>query len=105
MSDSETEHIIRLQKALAEKLRELGFTVAPHAREVPAHLAEIIARSRTLEEHALPLFLALRPGQERSSAELMVGIKTHLDAIQDAITDVQPALVALADFLLRKSAE
>lgn len=101
MSDSETEHIIRLQNALAEKLQELGFAESPDAREIPAHLAEVVARSRTLEEHALPLFLSLRVEQQRPTAELVVGIKAQLDAIQDAITDVQPALVALADFLLR----
>jgi hypothetical protein len=104
MGDSETEHVIALQKALAEKLNTLGFGGDPHSKEIVSHLAEIVARSRTLDDHAFPLLLSLDPERRRSTAELVLGIKAHLDAIQDAITDVQPALVALTDFLLREPA-
>lgn len=104
MTDSETRHIVQLQSQLSAKLERLGFSGNSHAKEIVHHLAEIVARSRTLTDHALPLFLSLEAEHQRSMAELVVGIKSHLDAIQDSITDVQPGLLALTDFLLRDSA-
>jgi hypothetical protein len=103
MSDSETRDVVELQTRLSEKLRTLGFSDEPHASEVAHHLAEIVARGRTLDQQALPLFLSLQEEHRRSMAELTVAIKVHLDAIQDSITDVQEAWRALTDFLLRET--
>jgi hypothetical protein len=102
MSDSETSDVVELQTRLSEKLRRLGFGDDPHTKELVHHLAEILARSRTLDQQVLPLFLSLHDEHRRPTAELTIAIKGHLDAIQDSITDVQPALRALTDFLLRE---
>ena len=103
MSDSETRDVVELQTRLSEKLRLLGFGDDPHAQDLVHHLAEIIARGRTLDQQVLPLFLSLQDEHRRPTAELIIAIKGHLEAIQDSITDVQPALRALADFLLRET--
>lgn len=103
MSDSETKDVVGLQTLLAEKLRMMGFGNDPHAGELVHHLAEIVARGRTLDQQVLPLFLSLQVAHRRPTAELTVAIKGHLDAIQDSITDVQPALRALTDFLLQET--
>ncbi len=103
MSDSETRDIVELQTSLTEKLRLLGFGDDPHAKELVHHLAEIVARGRTLDQQVLPLFLSLQDEHRRPTAELTIAIKGHLDAIQDSITDVQPGLRALTDFLLQET--
>ena len=103
MSDSETRDVVELHTRLAEKLRRLGFSDGPHADEFVYHVAEIVARGRTLDQQVLPLFLSLQDEHRLATAELTVAIKGHLDAIQDSITDVQPALRALTDFLLRET--
>lgn len=102
MSDSETKHVIDLQMRLTDKLQSLAFAGNPHAAELVHHLAEITARCRTLEQQSLPLFLELSSEHRRSFAQLLLEIKADLDAIQDSITDVQPALQALFDHLVRE---
>ena len=100
MGDSETEYIVELQPKIAQRLEELGFTGS--RKDLLAHnLAEIASRGRTLDEHALPLFLSLDLSRRRGLAEVTIALKNHLDAMQDAITDARPALNALADHLLR----
>jgi hypothetical protein len=99
MGDSETEYIMELQPRIAERLNELGFS--GNGRDVLVHsLAELASRSRTLNEHALPLFLTLDASHRQGLAEVTVALKNHLDAMEDAITDSRPALNALVDFLL-----
>jgi hypothetical protein len=102
MSDAETKHVVELQTQLADKLAALGFGEDPHARELVHHLAEIAARCRTFEQQSLPLFNTLSPEHRRSFAQLLMEIKADLDAIQDSITDSQPALLALFDHLNRE---
>jgi hypothetical protein len=102
MSDSETEHIMELQARLAQRLRDLGFGDDAHGSILAHDLAEIAARSRTLDEQALPLFLSLDHQHRRALAEVTVALKNHLDAIQDSISDVQASLRALTDFLMRE---
>jgi hypothetical protein len=104
MSDAETEYVVEMQTLLSGKLDELGFATDPMAREFVHHLAEIAARCRTFEQESLPLFNALSADHRRSFAQLLMEIKSDLDAIQDSITDAQPALQALFDHLLRDSA-
>ena len=100
MGDSETEYIVELQPKIAQRLEELDFI---SERDVLAHsLAEIASRSRTLDQHALPLFLSLDARHRHGLAEVTVALKNHLDAMQDAITDARPSLNALVDFLLRE---
>jgi hypothetical protein len=102
MGDSETEYIVELQPKIAQRLDELG-VAADRQRDILVHsLAEIASRSRTLDQHALPLFLSLDAQHRRALAEVTVALKSHLDAMQDAITDVRPALSALVDLLLRE---
>ncbi|HEV3383180.1 MAG TPA: hypothetical protein VG097_00110 [Gemmata sp.] len=102
MSDSETEYIMELQTRLAQRLRDLGFGDDAHGSILAHDLAEIAARSRTLDEQALPLFLSLDHQHRRALAEVTVALKNHLDAIQDSISDVQASLRALTDFLMRE---
>jgi hypothetical protein len=99
MSDAETQYVVELQTRLGSKLEELGFAADPMAREFVHHLAEIAARCRTLEQQSLPLFSALAADHRRSFAQLVMEIKADLDAIQDSITDAQPALQALFNHL------
>ena len=100
MADSETEYIVELQPRIARRLQELGFEPNPDADLLAHSLAEIASRSRTLDQQALPLFLSLDAQHRRGLAEVTIALKNHLDAMQDAITDVRPALSALVDFLL-----
>lgn len=101
MGDSETAYIVELQPRIAQRLDELGFDDARHP-EILAHgLAEVASRGRTLDQHALPLFLSLDPRRKRALAEVTVALKNHLDAMQDSISDMRSSLTALTDFLLR----
>ncbi len=102
MADSETEYIVELQPKIAQRLNELGFGENAHAVVLTHGLAEIASRSRTLDQQALPLFLSLGSQHRRSLAEVTVGLKNHLDAMQDAIADVRSSLNALVDFLARE---
>jgi len=102
MSDAETKYVVELQTLLSSKLAELGFAADPLAREFVHHLAEIAARCRTLEQESLPLFNALSAEHRRSFAQLIMEIKSDFDAIQDSITDAQPALCALFEHLTRE---
>ena len=105
MGDSETEYIVELQPRIARRLDELGCP-ANGNRDILVHsLAEIASRSRTLDQQALPLFLSLDVRHRRGLAEVTIALKNHLDAMQDAISDVRPALSALVDFLLREQAQ
>ena len=100
MGDSETEYIVELQPKIAARLDELGLP-ADRNRDLLVHgLAEIASHSRTFEQQALPLFLSLDARHRRGLAEVTMALKNHLDAMQDAITDVRPSLAALVDFLL-----
>lgn len=102
MSDAETEYVIELQMRLTETLQGLGFGDDPRARDLVHHLAEIAARCRTFEQQSMPLFTELAPEHRRSFAQLLMEIKADLDAIQDSITDTQPALQALCDHLVQQ---
>jgi ABC-type transporter Mla subunit MlaD len=105
MSDTETKLVIDLQLRLAETLQALGFAGDPQAPALVHHLAELAARCRTFEQQSLPLFNQLSPQHRRSFAQLLLEIRADLDAIQDSITDAQPALQALLDHLLRQEAQ
>ncbi len=102
MDDSETQYIVELQPKIAARLEELGFASDRNGDVLVHSLAEIASRSRTFEQQALPLFLSLDARHRRGLAEVTIALKNHLDAIQDAITDVRPTLTALVDFLLRE---
>jgi hypothetical protein len=102
MSDAETKYVIELQTRLTDKLQALGFEEDPRARDLVHHLAEIAARCRTFEQQSLPLFNELSPEHRRSFAQLLLEITSDLDAIQDSITDAQPALSALFAHLLQR---
>ena len=102
MGDSETEYIIALQPQIAKRMAELGFAGDAIADLLAHSLAEIASRSRTLDQQALPLFLSLDARHRRGLAEVTIALKNHLDALQDSISDLRPALSALVDFLLRE---
>ncbi len=101
MRDSETEYIVELQPKIVDRLAEVGFKDTAHAAILVHSLAELASRSRTFEQEALPLFLSLDSAHRLQLAEVTVALKNHLDAMQDAITDVRSSLSALADFLVR----
>lgn len=100
MGDSETEYIVELQPRIAGRLEQLGFRDNPNKDVLVHSLAEIASRSRTFEQQALPLFLSLDARHRRGLAEVTLAMKNHLDAMQDAISDVRSSLSALTDFLL-----
>jgi len=102
MGDSETKYIVELQPKITRRLEELGFAAYRNGDVLVHSLAEIASRSRTFEQQALPLFLSLDAQHRRGLAEVTIALKNHLDAMQDAISDVRAALNALVDFLLRE---
>ncbi|HZP24925.1 MAG TPA: hypothetical protein VFB04_15880 [Terriglobales bacterium] len=101
MGDSETEYIVELQPKIAARLQDLGVADDRNRALLVHGLAEIASRSRTFEQQALPLFLSLDGRHRRGLAEVTIALKNHLEAMQDAITDVRPALNAVVDFLLQ----
>ena len=101
MRDSETAYIVELQPRIIDRLKTLGFASDGDADVLAHGLAEIAARARTLDEHALPLFLTLDASHRRELAEVTLALKNHLEAMQDSISDVRGALTALTDYLLR----
>ena len=102
MGDSETQYIVELHPRIVQRLEDLGLP-ADRNRDLLVHsLAEIASRSRTFDQQALPLFLSLDPQHRRGLAEVTIALKNHLDAMQDAISDVRPPLNALVDFLLQE---
>jgi hypothetical protein len=105
MFESETEYIVELQPRITQRLNELGFTDARQGGVLAHSLAEIASRSRTLDQQALPLFLSLDASRRSSLAELTVALKSHLEAMQDAITDLRAPLTELIDFLAREEPE
>jgi hypothetical protein len=102
MGDSETEYIVELQPQIAARLQALGVAEDRNRALLVHGLAEIASRCRTFEQQALPLFLSLDARHRRGLAEVIIALKNHLEAMQDAITDVRPALAALVDLLLRE---
>jgi hypothetical protein len=100
MADSETAYIVELQPRIQQRLAELGFAGTPYGDLLVHGLAEIASRSRTLDREALPLFLSLDSQHRQALAEVTIALKSHLDAIQDSISDVRSAMTALTNFLL-----
>ena len=101
MGDSETQYVIDLQTALSAKFAELGIVAQPETTELVHHLAEVAAKSRTLEREILPLLLSVNSERNEVIRGIMLGIKAHLDSIQDSITDLQPALRSLLEQFYR----
>lgn len=99
MSDSETIAIVDLQQRLRERLAELGFPPGTASSNVEHHLAEIAVLGRNFAEHTLPLFLSLSLEHRESLARLIVSIKCDLDQLRDSLTDIEPDLVELMQYL------
>ena len=102
MFESETEYIVELQPRITQSLSELEFPHMQQATVLAHSLAELASRSRTLDQQALPLFLSLDATHRRALAELAVGLKNHLEGMQDAIADLRAPLAELIDFLARE---
>src|SRR5580692_6210155 len=66
MGDSETEYIVELQPKVTQRLTELGFNDAEHCNRLAHGLAEIASRARTLDQQALPLFVARSAASARA---------------------------------------
>ncbi len=99
MSDSETSSIIDLQSRLRQRLLDLGMHEGLPLENLSRHLAHISVLGRNFAEHTLPLFLSLAPEHNESLASLSVSLKCDLDEIRDALTDVEPDLLALMQLL------
>jgi hypothetical protein len=98
MSDRETEYFIELQGNLMGKFAELGIITQPWTTEFLHHLADVAAKGRTLEREILPLLLTVNTSRREVIREIFLGIRTHLDSIQDSIRDLQPSLRDLLDY-------
>ncbi len=98
MSDSETGAIVELQQQLRGRLEQLGFT-GTASQNVEHHLAEIAVLGRNFAEHTLPLFLGLSLEHRESLAKLIVSIKCDLEQLRDSLTDIEPDLMELMQFL------
>ncbi len=99
MSDSETSAIIELQQRLRLRLLELGFPPGQASSNVEHHLAEISVLARNFAEHTLPLFVSLSPEHRESLARLIVSIKCDLEQLRDSLTDIEPDLLELMNYL------
>lgn len=99
MGDSETIAIVDLQQRLRERLAELGFPPGTASSNVEHHLAEIAVLGHNFAEHTLPLFLSLSLEHRESLARLIVSIKCDLDQLRDSLTDIEPDLVELMQYL------
>lgn len=99
MSDAETAAIISLQSHLRQRLIDLGMSAGLPLENLSRHLAHISVLGRNFAEHTLPLFLTLAPEHNESLASLSVSLKCDLDELRDALTDVEPDVTALMQFL------
>ena len=99
MSDSETAAIVSLQCRLRQRLIDLGMSEGLPLENLSRHLAHISVLGRNFAEHTLPLFLSIDPAHNDSLASLSVSLKCDLDEIRDALTDVEPDLLALMQLL------
>jgi hypothetical protein len=99
MSDAETAAIISLQCRLRQRLIDLGMAAGLPLENLSRHLAHISVLGRNFAEHTLPLFLTIAPDHNDSLASLSVSLKCDLDEIRDALTDVEPDLLALMQLL------
>lgn len=102
MSESETASIIELQNRIRIRLAELGFANGTTTSNIERHLAHTGVISRNFAEHTLPLFLSVSPDHADSIAQLIMSIKCDLEELRDAITDLEPDLVSLVEFLNQK---
>ncbi|HWR34723.1 MAG TPA: hypothetical protein VN622_02495 [Clostridia bacterium] len=102
MSRSETESIVELQHRVRIRLAELGFPPGRAASNIERHLAEIAVLARAFTEDTLPLFLSLSTDHDESLSRLAVSIKCDLEELRDALTDVEPDLIELMQFLNRE---
>lgn len=89
MSDSATERMMELQTRLRIRLAELGFEGVA-ASNVVHRLAEITVLAKDLADSALPLLLDLSPDHHDALLSVLTTIKSDVDEIRDAITDVEP---------------
>ena len=99
MSDAETAAIVSLQSQLRQRLIDLGLPLGSALENLSRQLAHISVLGRNFAEHTLPLFLAIAPEHDDSLARLSVALKCDLDELRDALTDVEPDLVALVQLL------
>jgi hypothetical protein len=101
MTDSETVSIIELQNRIRIRLAELGFLSGATSSNIERHLAHVGILSRNFAAQTLPLFLTVSPDHADSIAQLITSIKCDLDELRDAITDLEPDLILLMEFLNR----
>jgi hypothetical protein len=99
MSDAETAAIVSLQSQLRQRLIDLGLPPGSALENLSRQLAHISVLGRNFAEHTLPLFLTIAPEHSDSLARLSVSLKCDLDELRDALTDVEPDLVALMQLL------
>ena len=101
MSDSATERMIELQKQLTIRLAELGFEGVP-ASNVVHRLAEISVLAIDLAEKSVPLLLEMSPEHRDALVSLVAHIKWDMEEIKDAITDLEPDVTELFEFLQQR---
>ncbi|HET8668245.1 MAG TPA: hypothetical protein VFM10_09725 [Terriglobales bacterium] len=100
MSDSATERMIELQKQLRIRLAELGFD-GVSASNVVHRFAEISVLANDLADKCMPLLLEMSPEHRDALLSLVAHIKWDMDEIKDAITDLEPDITELMNFLQR----
>ncbi len=105
MSDSETSAIIDLQQQLRIRFAELDVPAGSMRNNLERHLAHIAVLGRNFAEHTLPLFLSVSAGHKDTLVQLAHSIKCDLDELRDALTDVEPDLVALVTTLMEQTSD
>lgn len=94
-----TEQILELQKQLDSRLGELGFASHHQVANIVHRLAEVSVLGRALSSESVPLLLGLSSEHKEAVARLLGAIKLDLQEMRDAISDMEPDLNELVQFL------
>ena len=101
--DAEAKQILRLQAQIAERLDRLGFVGDADTRgNIIHHLAESVVIGNKLVQTFLPTFLSLPLEQRKQLGEIVVDMQCELTELKEALSDMEPALLTLMNFLTRK---
>jgi len=95
----EVKLIADLQECIARKLNDLGYVDGESAGDIIHHLAEVAVLGNKLFKITVPRFLALPAGRSAELADVAVDLQTDLEEMKDAISEMEPHLLRLVNFL------
>ena len=100
----EVQQIQQLQTRIEEKLQGIGFKEDPDTEgNLIHHLAELAVVCKKLEHDLLPGFLDLPTTEKEELGELVIEMNYEILDLKDSLTDLEPALLKLMNFLTGES--